>query len=180
MEDNEKDEEMSDSLADSEEDFFEPKGKVVHSKSKVNCYQIYSYECTYFFVFQGKEIFVSEDVDWKEQCQNLLNTLNDSKDSVIFRQPVDILDKSGNRQVIDLPIDLKTVGEKLKVGNYATPNDFAMDVRLIFENLKKFNPIRKLRKTIRFSILFEDQFHEILDSYKRRKAAVKSKFKTDK
>ena len=122
---------------------------------------------------------VGEYVDWKEECQNLLNILKRSEDAVTFRQSIR-LNESDNRQVIDKPMNLKTVREKLQEGNYATPNDFAKDVRLIFENLKKCNPIKKLRKTIRFSILFEDQFHEILDSYKRRRAAVKSKFKTDK
>ena len=122
---------------------------------------------------------MGEYVDWKEECQNLLNILKRSEDAVTFRQSIS-LNESDNRQVIDKPMNLKTVREKLQEGNYATPNDFAKDVRLIFENLKKCNPIRKLRKTIRFSILFEDRFHEILDSYKLRKAAVKSKFKTDK
>ena len=118
---------------------------------------------------------VGEYVDWKEECQNLLDILKRSEDAVTFRQSIS-LNESDNRQVIDKPMNLKTVREKLQEGNYATPNDFAQDVRLIFENLKKCNPIRKLRKTIRFSILFEDQFHEILDSYKRRNVAVKSKF----
>ena len=122
---------------------------------------------------------MGEYVDWKEECQNLLNILKRSEDAVTFRQSIS-LNESDNRQVIDKPMNLKTVREKLQEGNYATPNDFAKDVRLIFENLKKCNPIRKLRKSIRFSILFEDQFHEILDSYKRRNVAVKSKFKTDK
>ena len=116
------------------------------------------------------ENIVEEDVDWKEECKNLLEDLDQSEDS----------DESDYRQVTDHPMDLKTVGEKLQVGHYATPSEFAKDVRLIFEKLKKCNPIRKLSETIELSILFEDNIRHILDSYKRRKVAVKSKFKIDK
>ena len=127
-------------------------------------------------MFQGKEMIVAEDVDWMEQCQNLLERIGRrSENSVAFRQPVDILDKSGNRQVIEHSMDLQTVGEKLQDGHYATPNDFVNDVRLIFENLKKFNPIKKLSETIEISVLFEDEIVHIIDSYKLRKAAVQSK-----
>ena len=123
---------------------------------------------------------MAEDVDWKGECKNLLDILNQSKDSVPFRLPVNIERVPDYLDTIAIPMDLKTVGEKLEANNYATPSELAKDIRLIFENSKKCNPIRKLKKTIGLSILFEDQFHKILDSYKRRKAVVKSIFKMDK
>ena len=164
--------------ADSKKDRPKPKEKVADSKSKVNCYKFTFMKFYLLVVFQGR--VVAEDVDWKGECKNLLDILNQSKDSVPFRLPVNIERVPDYLDTIAIPIDLKTVGEKLKANNYATPSEFAKDIRLIFKNSKKCNPIRKLKKTSGLSILFENQFHKILDSYKRRKAVVKSIFKMDK
>ena len=155
-----------------------PKGKVADLKSKVNCYKFTFIKLYLHVVFQGW--VVAEVIDWREQCQNLLEILIQSKDSVPFRSPVNIERVPDYLDTMAIPKDLKTVGGKLEANNYATPSEFAKDVRLFFENFKKCKSIRKLKKTIGLSILFEDQFHKILDSYKRRKAVVKSIFKMDK
>ena len=93
------------------------------------------------------------DLSWGEQCQNLLDILNRSEDSIPFRQPVNLLNVPDYLQVIDQPMDLQTVGEKLQAGHYATPSEFANDVRLIFENSKKFKPNRN---SVMYTMLHDD------------------------
>ena len=158
--------------ADSE-DSSKPTGKWSVSKSKVNCYKFTFNEFVLIcWLFQEKEITTgmstAADLGWKEQCQNLLDILNRSDDSIPFRQPVNIEQVPHYPLVIDQRMDLQTVGEKLGTGHYATPSEFATDVRLIFENSKKFKPNTKsdiYKMTDRLSILFEDQFHYIVASY---------------
>ena len=126
----------------------------------------------YFVVFQGMENILPEHVYWKELCKILLEIMNLSQDSVPFREPVNILRVAVYLQVIDFPMDLQTVREKLEANKYATPNEFAKDVRLIFENSKKLYPNTKYKiygQTDRLSFLFEEHFHNILASYETRK-----------
>lgn len=52
---------------------------------------------------------------------------------------MDSLEFPNYHQVIDTPMDLQTVKEDLRGGNYESPTDFAKDVRLIFTNSKNFN-----------------------------------------
>lgn len=42
-------------------------------------------------------------------------------------------------QIVDTPMDLRTVREDLHGGNYETPLDFAKDMRLIFTNSRNYN-----------------------------------------
>ena len=119
-------------------------------------------------------------LSWKEECKELLENLNRSKDSIPFRQPVDFEQVPNYLLVVDQPMDLQTVGDQLRDGHYATPTEFSKDVRLIFENSKKFKPNRNsmiYAMTDRLSILFEDQFHNILTSYETQKAAAGCKSK---
>ena len=77
-------------------------------------------------------------------------------------------------------MDLQTVWRQLQDDHYATPKDFAKDVRFIFENANKFNPNRNSAMIGRLSLLFEDCMQNILFSYKNRKTAAQSKLsKTD-
>lgn len=39
-----------------------------------------------------------------------------------------------------LPIDLKTIEEKMKAGKYMSIDSFAEDVQLIIDNCKSYNP----------------------------------------
>lgn len=117
-------------------------------------------------------------LSWKQQCKDLWDTLNQSEDAGPFREPVNILDEPNYLQTIDHPMDLQTVREQLQVGNYATPMDFAKDVRLIFDNSKNYNTNKKSRiyaMTVRLSAIFEEHMRNILTSYKHRKT-VSSKF----
>lgn len=101
-----------------------------------------------------------------------METLRQSEDAAPFREPVNILDVPDYLQYVDHPMDLQTVREELQAGNYATPMDYAKDVRLIFENSKNYNTNKKSRiyaMTVRLSAIFEEHIRDILASYKHRK-----------
>lgn len=82
---------------------------------------------------------------WKDQCEQILNLMWQSEDSQPFREPVDTLEHPDYLQVIDTPMDLLTVREELMGGNYDTPQKFASDVRLIFQNSRNFNTNKRSR-----------------------------------
>lgn len=48
-------------------------------------------------------------------------------------------------QVIDTPMDLRTVKEDLLGDNYETPHEFCKDIRLIFQNSKNYNTNKRSR-----------------------------------
>ena len=106
----------------------------------------------------------ADGLSWEEQCRNLLSILKQSGDSVSFRAPVNFEVVPDYLRVVDYPMDLQTVGERLQDGHYATPSEFAKDVRLIFVNSKKFSSNKEsliYKMTDRLSLLFEDYFRHI-------------------
>ena len=122
----------------------------------------------------------ADGLSWEEQCRNLLSILKQSGDSVSFRAPVNFEVVPDYLRVVDYPMDLQTVGEQLQNDNYATPSEFAKDVRLIFENSKKFNRNTKsviYVMTDRLLILFEDHIRPILSSCETQKTAAGWEFK---
>ena len=117
------------------------------------------------------------DFSWKDECKNLLDVLDWSDDAGPFRQPIDVLDAYDYRLFIDPPMNFGTIREYLQVGYYESPNDFAKDVRLIFEKSREYNPDRrrKVRKqTDRLSSLFEDLIYNVLTSNEIQKTMCKS------
>ena len=119
-------------------------------------------------LFQRKKIRFAEDIGWKEHCMDMLEDLNQSEDAGPFRQPVTNKDAPDYLLYIYQPMDLRTVREQLIFGHYATPIDFAKDVRLIFENSKIYNTDRRWKifgQTDRLSELFEKQFKIFSTSY---------------
>ena len=92
---------------------------------------------------RAKEKPKIDDRTWQQQSKELLKTLFERSDSVPFRFPVDILEYPDYNQVIDVPMDLTSVGDQLSTGNYETPAEFAKDVRLIFANSKNYNTNNK-------------------------------------
>lgn len=56
-----------------------------------------------------------------------------------YRQPVDLIAHPDYDQLIDTPIDLTSIKEDLIGGNYATLQEFAKDVRLMFSNSRIYN-----------------------------------------
>ncbi|KAG1665452.1 PH-interacting protein [Nymphon striatum] len=106
---------------------------------------------------------------WINQCQNLLTLLFDCEDSTPFRLPVDPSDYKDYCAVVNNPMDLSKVREKLDSGRYDDPPHFCKEVRLVIENSKSYNTNKKSRiysMTIRLSATFEDHFRDILSSWK--------------
>lgn len=64
---------------------------------------------------------------------------------MFFRYPVDLERYPDYSQVIDVPMDLTTVREELSANGYATPHDFAKDMKLIFTNSKNYNTNKRSR-----------------------------------
>lgn len=64
---------------------------------------------------------------------------------IFYREPVDRLEHPDYHQIIDTPMDLRTVKEDLLGGNYETPIEFAKDMRLIFTNSRNYNTNKRSR-----------------------------------
>lgn len=84
-------------------------------------------------------------MDWKRECRDLLELLWQCDDTTPFREPVDVIEHPDYHQIIDTPMDLRTIKEDLLGGNYSNPEDFAKDVRLIFTNSKNYNTNKRSR-----------------------------------
>ena len=121
------------------------------------------------------EIVEEADLSWEAECKLLLEILNRSEDSVEIRKPVSILDLPDYLEFVDHPMDLQTVWRKLQDDHYATPKDFAKDVRFIFENANKLKPNISSAMIDRLSLLFEECICNVLFSYKHQKTAAQSK-----
>uniref|UniRef100_G1K3G9 Mitochondrial inner membrane protease ATP23 homolog n=1 Tax=Xenopus tropicalis TaxID=8364 RepID=G1K3G9_XENTR len=106
---------------------------------------------------------------WKKQCEELLNLIFQCEDSEPFRQPVDLLEYSDYREIIDTPMDFGTVRETLEAGNYETPLELSKDVRLIFSNSKAYTPSKRSKiysMSLRLSAFFEERMSNILADYR--------------
>ncbi|KAM4693154.1 PH-interacting protein [Discoglossus pictus] len=106
---------------------------------------------------------------WKKQCEELLNLIFQCEDSEPFRQPVDLLEYSDYRDIIDTPMDFGTVRETLEAGNYESPMELCKDVRLIFSNSKAYTPSKRSKiysMNLRLSAFFEERASTILSDYK--------------
>ncbi|XP_063299084.1 PH-interacting protein isoform X1 [Pelobates fuscus] len=108
-------------------------------------------------------------LSWKTQCQELLNLIFQCEDSEPFRQPVDLLEYSDYRDIIDTPMDFGTVRETLEAGNYESPMELCKDVRLIFSNSKSYTPSKRSKiysMSLRLSAFFEERVGTILSDYR--------------
>jgi len=76
-----------------------------------------------------------------EGMTKIINSLMARPDSVPFREPVDWrgLGLYDYPQVIAKPMDLTTVKTGIEKGSYKSINDCADDIRLIWNNCKKYN-----------------------------------------
>jgi len=74
------------------------------------------------------------------RCEAVLNRLCDDPFASIFLEPVNTDVYTDYLDVVDSPMDLSTVREKLKsVKNYMGPKVFARDVRKVWNNCKVYN-----------------------------------------
>lgn len=76
------------------------------------------------------------------KCRELLKHLMSKRISNLFNQPVDAdqLKLADYFIVVQKPMDLGTVKEKLRTNSYGNILEFAADVRLTFQNAIRYNP----------------------------------------
>lgn len=101
---------------------------------------------------------------WKAQCLDLVTLIFQCEDSTPFRHPVDLASYPDYANIIDMPMDLSTVRDRLQRDLYPSPVEFCKDVRLIFANSRNYNINKKSRiysMTIRLSALFEERIRPI-------------------
>lgn len=108
-------------------------------------------------------------VTWKGQCQELLTSILHYEDSTPFRQPVDLAAYPDYANIIDTPMDLSTVRDRLQRDLYPSPIEFCKDMRLIFANSRNYNTNKKSRiysMTIRMSAFFEERMRQITSDWR--------------
>ncbi|KAH9943990.1 uncharacterized protein BXZ73DRAFT_39443 [Epithele typhae] len=85
----------------------------------------------------------------EKKCREILRALSKQPESPIFMQPVDPERDGCPTQVSQLtvyyqeikePMDFGTMNTKINEGKYATMEEFARDVGLVFGNCRQFNP----------------------------------------
>ncbi|XP_029821926.2 PH-interacting protein [Ixodes scapularis] len=106
---------------------------------------------------------------WKAQCSDLLNLIFQCEDSTPFRQPVDVNTYEDYVNIIDVPMDLGTVRDRLQRDRYPSPTEFCKDMRLIFANSRNYNTNKKSRiysMTIRMSAMFEERIRSITSDWR--------------
>ena len=81
------------------------------------------------------------DIGSMERCQLLLEDMRKNPFSEWFREPLDhvALQLHDYPQVISQPMDLGTVHKKMERSQYMSVEDFAHDVRLIWQNAITYN-----------------------------------------
>jgi hypothetical protein len=74
--------------------------------------------------------------------QQLLGTIINAYDSIVFRDPVDwkALNLLDYPTIITRPMDLSTVKKKIATKMYENVEDCLEDIVLIWENAKTYNP----------------------------------------
>jgi histone acetyltransferase len=73
------------------------------------------------------------------QLLHLLNDLQNHNSAWPFLVPVNKDDVADYYDVIKEPMDLSTMEQKLEADQYATPEDFIHDAKLIYDNCRKYN-----------------------------------------
>lgn len=114
---------------------------------------------------------------WKDQCKNLLDYMFQCEDSEPFRDPVDQSEYPDYLDIIETPMDLRTVRQTLEEDRYENLTDLCKDTRLIFANAKAYTPNKRSKiysMTLRLSAFFEESIRKIISDYK---TAVKSSLK---
>ncbi|XP_052241692.1 bromodomain and WD repeat-containing protein 3-like isoform X2 [Dreissena polymorpha] len=112
---------------------------------------------------------------WRRECRQLLETITQCEDSEPFRHAVSIDDYPDYYAVIENPMDLGIVREKLDSGEYSEPTQLARDMSLIFSNSKLYNTNKRSRiytMTLRLSAMFDSRIKELIETW--RKAVKRS------
>ncbi|CAI0401041.1 unnamed protein product [Linum tenue] len=103
-----------------------------------------------------------------KKCVQILSKLMKHKFGHIFNAPVDVVGMQLHdyHDIIKVPMDLGTVKKKLARNLYDSPQDFAADVRLTFNNAMRYNPKGHDVYIFADELLakFEDSYRPIKDS----------------
>mmetsp|Transcript_3607 Transcript_3607/g.9944 ORF Transcript_3607/g.9944 Transcript_3607/m.9944 type:complete len:2529 (-) Transcript_3607:88-7674(-) len=73
------------------------------------------------------------------RCLMVLDHLSDDSFAEIFLEPVDANEFTDYEEIIDSPMDLSTVRTRLSTRKYQAPEQFARDMRKIWNNCKIYN-----------------------------------------
>jgi len=107
------------------------------------------------------------------QCHAILKVLMSKNEAVAFNDPVDwqLYGLTDYPEIIKQPMDLGTILTNLESGKYATPDQFAKDVRLVWKNAMTYNrPDSDIYVTAdKLKRLFERRFAKV------KKAGSKSR-----
>ncbi|CAN0921038.1 Transcription factor GTE3, chloroplastic [Linum grandiflorum] len=95
-----------------------------------------------FGVQEFKRSHHQDNSQLMKKCSQILSKLMKHKYGHIFNVPVDVvgLQLHDYNDIIKQPMDLGTVRKKLGKNLYGSPQDFAGDVRLTFNNAMRYNP----------------------------------------
>jgi hypothetical protein len=82
-----------------------------------------------------------DELRWQKAASKIMNALWKHKGSIWFQEPVDpvkfgIMDYN---DIITHPMDLGTVKKRLAYNYYPSLEDFASDIRLVWNNCYKYN-----------------------------------------
>lgn len=81
---------------------------------------------------------------WKHMCKKITQCLIESPYGAPFIHPVDESDAPEYYNLIEQPIDLTTIMNKIKQDSYESIEQFRSDINLIFINCKKYNESNSL------------------------------------
>ncbi|KAK4367904.1 hypothetical protein RND71_011696 [Anisodus tanguticus] len=116
-------------------------------------------------VVEGDKFFVS----MMRKCRQILMKLMKHNYGYVFNTPVDVKGMKiyDYYDIIKHPMDLGTVKLRLDMNEYRTPQDFAADVRLTFNNALTYNPKGQDVHAMAEVLLgdFEDKFKPAYKKY---------------
>lgn len=107
-----------------------------------------------------------------KKCVQILTKLMKHRYGWVFNTPVDVmgLGLHDYHQIIKRPMDLGTVKSKLDKSSYASPVEFAADIRLTFNNALLYNPeghdVHKMAEQL--LSLFEKLFADAYKAYEKQ------------
>ncbi|CAK9189767.1 unnamed protein product [Sphagnum troendelagicum] len=113
-----------------------------------------------------------------KQCSTMLKKIMSHKYAWVFNEPVDAAKQGLHdyHKVIQKPMDLGTVRDRLAKGLYSSLNSFADDVRLTFANAMTYNPqghdVYVMAQVL--AGLFNDRWKDIVKKLEEEKLKIKS------
>ncbi|XP_071955362.1 tyrosine-protein kinase BAZ1B-like [Antedon mediterranea] len=93
--------------------------------------------------------------------EDILYRLNKSKDSALFRKPIDKKEAKKYYKVVKNPVDLQTIKTRTLCLEYNNYDSFILDIKLIFTNAELY--YKKGSEEVIHAEKLEEQFIEILE-----------------